>query len=69
MLSDLDTGVTYYKFIANNTQDGYIFPYTISSGISDQSISIQLLKEKGYNDHILKSALTYINKKTESSHN
>lgn len=59
VLPDLDSGVTYYKFISYNTQDGYIFPYTMSSGISDQVPSIQLLKEH----NIIKSAQTYMNKK------
>jgi DNA mismatch repair ATPase MutS len=63
MLHDVDKGVNYYKFIANNTQNGYTFPYVVTSGISDQVISIQLLKEKGYNDNIIKSALEYVNKK------
>ena len=63
MLHDADKGVNYYKFTANNTQNGYTFPYVVTSGISDQVISIQLLKEKGYNANIIKSALEYVNKK------
>jgi len=65
MLPDLDTGVLYYKFSANATQEGYVFPYIVTNGISDQVISIQVLKEKGYNDKIIKSAIEYVNKKIQ----
>lgn len=65
MLPDLNTDVLYYKFSARDTQEGYVFPYIMTSGISDQVISIQVLKEKGYNDKIIKSAIEYVNKKIQ----
>jgi hypothetical protein len=65
MLPDLDTDILYYKFSAHDTKDGYVFPYTMTSGISDQVISIQILKEKGYNHNIIKSAIEYVNKKIQ----
>jgi DNA mismatch repair protein MutS len=49
----------------NLSKDQYNYDYKIKSGISDQSIGLRLLKEKGFDKEIIDDALDFIKK----SHN
>lgn len=51
--------VLYKKFEAvyDDISSKYIFPYKIQNGISSQTIALQLMAEKGYDDIIIKNAL------------
>jgi DNA mismatch repair ATPase MutS len=50
--------IIYKKFIANKDENSKItFPYKIFDGISKQFIAIDLLKEKGYDNTIITTAL------------
>lgn len=59
------TNISYNKFCANvkdqdklqNGESMYEFTYKIEPGISDQCIALNLLREKGYGDDIIKTAV------------
>jgi hypothetical protein len=53
-----DIGAQFLKLTAIKDSSGiYRFPYEVSSGISDQYIAIELLKERGYDNEIIEAAL------------
>lgn len=59
---NIDNGynvATYKKFeaIYDTTKSKYIFPYNLKDGISNQSIAIHLLEEKGFNQVLIRNAL------------
>lgn len=49
--------INYIKFMAKKKHDKYIFKYKLYTGISDQFIATELLKEKGYEHEIINNAL------------
>ena len=45
------------KFYVIKSDNGFIRPYTIENGKSEQHIAIELLHNKGYNNVIIERAL------------
>lgn len=65
MLHDLDKNkFTFVKFQATkNSNNKYIFDYKMKNGISKQSIALELLKEKGFDNDIINDAFNYKNQR------
>ena len=55
------SNVVYKKFVAEKNHHKYHFNYKIYDGISNQYIAIELLKEKGYDDDVINTALNKLN--------
>lgn len=53
--------VEYYKFEATKRNGKFVFPYKMLTGVSNQHIAIELLKEKGYDQDIINRAIMYMN--------
>lgn len=59
---EMPTKFKNMKFVVVKNADGSFHrPYTIETGQSDQHIAIELLKNKGYNSHIIDSAINKLN--------
>jgi hypothetical protein len=53
-----------YKMDVQQTDDGFMFPYKLSRGVSRQYIALDLLRFKGFRDDIVEEALRIKNKLT-----
>jgi DNA mismatch repair ATPase MutS len=52
----------FKKFGAKKINNKFVFNYSITDGVSDQHIALELLKERGFAKEIIDNALEYINK-------
>lgn len=54
--------ISYYKFSATEKNGDYEFTHILEKGVSTQSIALDLLKQRGYSDEVIKSATEKLSK-------